>query len=408
MGGVFDAYAPDFVEDPYPTYARLRAAEPFFDEQWGVTFFARHADVAGILKDRRFGRDARGAVPPERIDRDVHDRIYPPQWPTWTAYIRDSFIDLEPPAHTRVRRLVQWAFSRRASESYRDRMLATAEAAIDAALERGTMRAITEYATPIPLTMIAELLGIPAGDQEMLVAWSHRIVRVFDMGCTPDEGDDAEAATIEFVAYCEDLIARHRRSPSDDLVTALIDAVVDGDHLSDRELVATCILALNAGHEATVQAIGNGLLSLAAHPDQYAALRRDPGILATGVDELLRHDTPLQMFERWVLEDLEWNGTVLSQGSKVGLLFGAANRDENVFEDAARLDLERSPNPHVSFGGGVHYCVGAPLAKVELDVAFRVLAERVSAFEVASDHLERTPSLVFRGVREIPLVLRSA
>ncbi len=403
---MFDPYAPEFVEDPYPTYSAIRRETPvFFDETWGVTFFSRHADVAGILRDRRFGRDVRGFVPPERIDREVYDRVYPPQWPSWTSYIRDSFIDLEPPRHTRIRKLVQWAFSRRASESYRDRMRVTAGTVLDRALEVGGMRAISEFATPIPLAMIGELLGVPRDAQPMLVEWSHRIVRVFDEGCTDEEGADAEAATVEFVAYCEELIAAHRRSPTNDLISALIDAEVDGDRLTDHELVSTCILALNAGHEATVQAIGNGLLSLAANPAEYQRLRTDPGLMATGADELLRHDTPLQMFERWVLEDVEWNGHHLRQGSKVGLLFGSANHDETVFPVPSELDLGRSPNVHVSFGGGVHHCVGAPLAKVELDVAFRAFATRVASFEVASDHLERTPSLVFRGVRELPLRL---
>jgi cytochrome P450 len=409
VASVFDAYAPEFVEDPYPTYARLRAESPvFFDETWGVTFFARHADVAGILRDRRFGRDVRDAVPPEKIDREVFDRIYPPQWPTWTETIRDSFIDLEPPRHTRIRRLVQWAFTRRASETYRDRMQVTTDAALDRAVEEGSMEAIGDFATPIPLTMIAELLGVPAADQRMLVEWSHKIVRVFDEACTAEEGDAAEAATKEFVAYCEELLADHGRNPRDDLVTALIDAEVDGDRLTEQELAATCILALNAGHEATVQAIGNGLLALAANPGEYERLRAEPGLMATGADELLRYDTPLQMFERWVLEDLEWNGTPLEQGSKVGLLFGSANHDEAVFEVPSGLDLGRAPNAHVSFGGGVHFCVGAPLAKVEMDVAFTTFAERIASFEVAAEELPRVPSLIFRGVGTLPLTLTPA
>ena len=287
-------------------------------------------------------------------------------------------------------------------------MQATTDAALDRAVEAGGMEAISDFATPIPLTMIAELLGVPSSDQPMLVEWSHRIVRVFDEACTTEEGDAAEAATKEFVAYCEDLIAEHRRAPKDDLVTALIDAEVDGDRLTEQELAATCILALNAGHEATVQAIGNGLLALAAHPAEYRRLRAEPGLMATGADELLRFDTPLQMFERWVLEDLEWNGTHLAQGSKVGLLFGSANHDEDVFEAPGSLDLGRSPNAHVSFGGGVHFCVGAPLAKVEMDVAFTTFAARIASFEVAADALPRVPSLIFRGVGELPISLTPA
>jgi cytochrome P450 len=399
-----DFYSPEFVEDPYPTYARLRAESPvFFDPDWDLTFFAGHRDVSAILKDRRFGRDVRHAMPAEVVDAEVYRRIYPPQWPQWTKFIRGSFIDLEPPDHTRIRRLVQWAFTRRASESYRPRMEEVAEGLLEAALAKGEMEAISEFATPIPLTLIAELLGIPGEDQPQLIDWSHAIVRVFDQGCTEEEGDAAERAVVEFADYLRRLLARRRLDPADDLVTALLQAEHNGDRLGEDELIATCILTLNAGHEATVQAVGNGLLALARLPDQYARLRAEPVLMETAVDELLRFDSPLQMFERWVLEDTEWRGEQLRRGSKVGLLFGSANHDELVFSKPEEFDPARTNNPHVSFGGGVHYCVGAPLAKVELDVALRTFVRRVAWLELAEARLPRLPSLVFRGVQKLPL-----
>jgi unspecific monooxygenase len=402
----FDAYAPDFISDPYPTYARLRRESPvFFDPTWDLTFFARHGDVAGILRDRRFGRDVRSAVSPDDVDQDVYRRVYPPQLPNWTRYIRGSFIDLEPPRHTRIRRLVQSAFTKRASESYRPRMQQTADRMIEGALQRGSMEAIGDYATPIPLAMIAELLGIPPSDQPQLVTWSHAIVRVFDQGCSTEEALTAERAVTEFVAYMGELVEKARRRPREDLVSALLQAEYEGDHLSEEELVATAILTLNAGHEATVQAIGNGLVALAGHSDQFARLRETPGLIGAAVEELLRYDSPLQMFERWVLEDVVWGDTALRRGTKVGLLFGSANHDEAVFDQPQRLDLARHPNQHVSFGAGIHLCVGAPLARVELDVAFSTFASRISEFDVDSDMLSRTPSLVFRGVQELPLRL---
>lgn len=400
----FDAYSPAFVEDPYPTFSILRAESPIFPSaEWGVTFFAQHEDVSGILKDRRFGRDVRHAVPADEIDQEVFDRIYPPQYPTWTFYTRDSFIDLEPPAHTRIRRLVQHAFTRRASNSYRPRLEAAAAALIDQALDKGGMEAISEYATPIPLTMISELMGIPAEDQPALVEWSHAMVRVFDKACTPEEGQRAEQATIDFADYIRTQLADRRRNGGNDLITALLEAEVEGDRLTDDEIIATAILTLNAGHEATVQAIGNGLLALARFPDQYQRLRDDPDLIAPAVDELLRFDTPLQMFERWVLEDLEWKGVALKRGSKVGLLFGSANHDETVFDDPESLDLGRVPNPHVSLGAGIHYCVGASLAAVELQVAFSEFAKRIPEFSITSDDLPRVPSLIFRGVTRLEL-----
>lgn len=401
---MIDWYSPEFLADPYPFYARLRRESPiFYDDDWDLTFFARHPDVAAILKDRRFGRDVRHAVPPEEIDQEVYRRIYPPQWPTWTKYIREEgFIDLEPPRHTRIRRLVQHAFTRRASETYRPRMQATADRLLDQALEAGEMEAIAGYAAPIPVAMIAELLGIPSEDHSRLLDWSHAIVRVFDRSVSPEEGDRAEEAVRSFRDYLTELLESRRRRPLDDLTTALVQAEIDDERLSQDELVATCILVLNAGHEATVQAVGNGLIALWRHPDQYRRLRAEPALAPQAVEELLRFDSPLQMFERWVLEDVEWEGVALRRGSKVGLLFGSANRDPEAFTDPDRLDLGRQENPYLSFGAGIHYCVGAPLAKVELEVAFTTFARRVASFELEVDDASRAPSLVFRGVPRLP------
>lgn len=400
----FDPYSSAFQHDPYPVYSRLRKERPvFYDPDWELTFFTRHADVAGMLKDRRFGRDIRGVT--GDIDPRLYARNYPDHLPTWNRYIRGSFIDLEPPRHTRLRRLVQWAFTRRSTETYRPRLEATASAALETAIERGAMEAIAEYATPIPLVMIADLLGIPQGDQPQLVSWSHDIVRVFDQGCTAEEGARAEHAVSAFVEYIRQVLVERRRNPGSDLVSSLLAANHEGDRLDDDELIATCILTLNAGHEATVHAIGNGLLALASDPDQFELLKTDPaGLAERATDEILRYDSPLQMFERWVLTDLEWSGTELEHGTKVGLLFGSANHDEAVFVEPERLDLRRIDNQHVSFGAGVHYCVGAPLARVELEVAFAAFATRIEKFELNGEP-ERVRSLVFRGMRSLPLAL---
>ena len=403
----FDPYQPEFLANPYPVYAHLRKHTPiFYDRRWNLTFFARHADVERMLRDRRFGRDIRH-VPQAaaRVDPQVYERTYPPQYPVWTRLIRDSFIDLEPPSHTRIRRLVQWAFTRRASRSYRPRMEAEAHRRLDQAAATGTMEAIADYATPIPLVMIAELMGVPAEDQPRLVEWSHRIVRVFDEACTPEEGQSAEQAGIDFIAYMRDLIRSAGAAEVDNLLGHLMRTRIEGDALTEEELIATAVLVLNAGHEATVQAIGNGLMALHAHPDQWRRWQQDRQLTPLAVEELLRYDTPLQMFERWVTEDLDWRGTRLEAGTKVGLLFGSANHDEEVFAKGHELDLGRTPNPHVSLGGGVHFCVGASLAREELKVAFEVLLDRVKSFQLVPDPRERPPSLIFRGVRRLPIKL---
>ncbi|MFQ5523993.1 MAG: cytochrome P450 [Acidimicrobiia bacterium] len=405
---MFDAYDPEFLDNPYPVYARLRRESPvFYDETWGLVFVASHALVSQVLKDRqRFGRDFRHRMGVDAVDPELYRRIYPPQWPTWTAYIRESFIDLEPPRHTRLRRLVSKAFTRRSSEAFRPRMEQVADSILDRALDRGEMEAIEEFATPIPVSMIAELMGVPAEDHPRLLEWSHAIVKVFDERVIEEEGAAAEQATKDFVAYLEGLVEERRRSPGDDLLSAMLDVEEYGETLSDDEVVATAILTLNAGHEATVHAIGNALLALARSPDSYRFLRTEAD-LATAVEELLRFDSPLQMFERWVLEDTEVGGLPLRKGTKVGLLFGAANHDESVFDDPEVLDLARDPNPHISFGAGVHHCVGAPLARVELEAALGRFAARVGGLELhRADH--RIESLIFRGVQRLEVGVTAA
>jgi cytochrome P450 len=396
----FDPYDAAFLADPYPAYARVRSETPIaYSPDWDLTFMARHADVAAVLRDRRFGRQATHVLEPSELARPEVGSGYP----TWERFIRGSFIDLEPPRHTRLRGLVARAFTRRSSEAMRPLVRRTAEELLDRIVEEGRMDVISDYATPIPLEMIADLMGIPDGDRERLLAWSHAIVRLFDYNATPEEGRAADEAVEAFVAYLRPIIRERRARPGDDLVSHMTQVDVDGDRLDEDDIVATSILTLNAGHEATVHAIGNGILALARDPAAYATLHADPGLAASAAEELLRYDTPLQMFERWVLEDLDWEGHRLSKGTKVGLLFGAANRDPDAFDHPDRLDVTRNDRTHVSFGGGIHHCVGAPLARVELEEAFAALARRVRSLELETDDLEYLPSLVFRGVTALPV-----
>jgi unspecific monooxygenase len=267
------------------------------------------------------------------------------------------------------------------------------------------MDVIADYATPIPVAMIAELMGIAEEDHPHLIQWSRAIVTVFDERVTAEEGQAAEQATKDFVAYVEEVLVRRRARPGDDLISAMLEVEDDGDVLTDEEIVGTVILALNAGHEATVHAIGNSLLALAQNPTTYQDARTSD--IGSVVDELLRYDTPLQMFERWVLEDTDVAGYQLKKGSKVGLLFGSANHDESVFSDGEVLDVSRTPNPHVSFGAGLHYCVGAPLAKVELEAALGRFVNRVGTFDLVNVS-DRIDSLVFRGVGRLEVALTPA
>jgi cytochrome P450 len=389
---VFDAYDPEFVRDPYPTYASLRTHGPFHDETWGLTFFSRHADVTGILRSRAFGRDIRHVLPADQVDH----RTYPAHLPRWTRLIRGSFIDLEPPEHTRIRGSVNRAFTRRRAEMQRSDIRALAERLLDGLGTRFDV--IADYATPMPISVIADMMGVPDADHQRLLDWSHAIVRVFDIAATEAEQQRAEQAVGEFADYLRHVLERRRDEPGDDLISELVHS---DDPLPDDDLVASCILILNAGHEATVHGIGNSVLTLTRHAEAFGALADDPDRVSGGADELLRFDAPLQMFERWVLEPVEWSGIALDTGDKVGLLFGSANRDEAVFTDPDAVQLGRDPNPHVSFGLGTHFCLGSALARVELEEALRALAMRFSSLEALDPEPERTPSLVFRGVRSL-------
>jgi hypothetical protein len=257
--------------------------------------------------------------------------------------------------------------------------------------------------------MIADLMGIPAQDHPKLIEWSNHIVKVFDQNVSAEDGAIAEQATVDFVAYLNDKVAQRRAHRGPDLISTMIDVDESGDNLSNEEIVSTSILTLNAGHEATVHAVGNGLMALANNPDQFQRLQSGEVGVGTAVDELLRYDSPLQMFERWVLEDeVEISASSVAKGSKVGLLFGSGNHDADVYgATAEHLDLARTPNPHLTFGAGLHFCVGAPLARVELECAFAAFAERVRSFDVRSVG-PRIESLVFRGVTSLELDLVAA
>jgi cytochrome P450 len=281
---------------------------------------------------------------------------------------------------------------------------------VDGLVERsggtGTVDVLAGMAELLPVAVIAELLGVPEADRPLLRPWSNAIVKMYEYGRTTEVEEAAERAAAEFVAYLRELAAERRRSPGgDDLLTHLVTVRdADGDRLTEDELVTTCVLLLNAGHEATVNVSGNGLLALLEHPDQLARLRADPGLLPTAVEELMRFDSPLQLFERTATEDVEVGGVTVERGRKVAALLGAANRDPAVFADPDRLDVGRTDNPHISFGAGVHFCIGAPLARVELQASFGALLQRTSRIEPARPP-RRRPEFVIRGLADLPVVL---
>jgi unspecific monooxygenase len=394
-----DPRDPAFFGDPYPAYRAIAAAAPtFFWEQYGFWCFARHAHVSALLRDRRFGRQILHLATREELGWDEpSDHVRP-----FHEMERHSLLELEPPEHTRLRTLVNRAFVSRQVERLAPRIAALANDLIDGFAARGEADLLEEFATRIPVVVIAELLGAPAEMWRQLLDWSHKMVAMYQFGRTRAVEDGAVAATNAFSAFLRGYVQQRRGARGDDLISQLIAAEADGGRLSEDELITTCILLLNAGHEATVHGVGNGVKAmLEARIDPREAFAT-PAASACLVDELLRFDAPLHLFTRYALEDVEFGGVALRRGDRIGLLLGAANRDAARFADPDRIDAGRSPNPHVAFGGGIHFCVGAPLARLEMEVALPILFQRLPQLRLAGVPRYRD-SYHFHGLEALPV-----
>ena len=394
---LLDLTDPAVVADPYGAFAAARARAPVqWHEGLGLWLAFTHAEANAVLRDRRLGRIW--------TDREPAGRFA-----AFNLVHRNAILEMEPPDHTRLRRLISTAFARGHVERLRPWVRQLAGALVDRLVERsvGTepVDVISGMAEELPVAVIGELLGVPPADRPLLRPWSNAIVKMYEYGRTAQVEDDAERAAGEFVDHLRALAAERRRAPGEDLLSHLVSVRdSDGDRLTEDELVTTCILLLNAGHEATVNVTGNGLLALLERPGQLQRLRADPGLLGTAIEELMRFDSPLQLFERTATEDVAIGGVTVRRGQKVAALLGSANRDPAVFADPDTLDVGRAENPHISFGAGVHFCIGAPLARVELQASFAALLERTSRLELAAP-ARRRPGFVIRGLRELPVVL---
>ncbi|MFD5724590.1 cytochrome P450 [Streptomyces sp. NBC_00523] len=393
----FDPWSAAFVADPYPAYAELRATgrAHYFEatDQWLVPHYA---DVSALLRDRRLGRTYLHRFTHEEFGRTPP----PPEHEPFETLNGQGLLDLEPPDHTRIRRLVSKAFTPRTVEQLVPTVQRLAAGLVDDFVEQGGGDLLAAVAEPLPVAVIAEMLGIPESDRAPLRPWSGAICGMFELNPSEDTARAAVRASLEFSAYLRELIAERRAHPGTDLISALVAAHDEGERLTEQEMVSTCVLLLNAGHEATVNTTVNGWWTLLRHSEQLAALRADHGLLPTALEELMRYDTPLQMFERWVLDDIEIDGTVIPRGSEVALLFGSANRDPSRFAAPDTLDLARRENPHITFGAGIHFCLGAPLARVELTASFGELLRKAPGLRLAAEP-EWNPGYVIRGLKEL-------
>ncbi|MCL7466015.1 cytochrome P450 [Phaeovulum sp. NW3] len=363
---------PAFVQDPYPFYERLRAAGPFV--HWGdydLPVTANAAVVGAALRDRRLGREA-----PAELAPPIPEHLAP-----FYAVEAHSMLELDPPRHTRLRGLVLRAFTSRRIAGLAPEIATLCHRLIDA-LPAGGCDLITGFAQPLPVIVIARLLGVPEDRAGDLLTWSNAMVGMYQARRSRATEEAAVAATQDFVAFLTDYIAHKRRHPADDLISHLIAAEDNGTTLSTEELIATCILLLNAGHEATVHTIGNGVKTLLEQRSQAAILTVDqiPGT----VEEILRHDPALHLFTRWVHADLDLSGQTFRRGDRIGLLLAAANRDPNLWDAPTRFDPTRPVRTHFSFGAGTHFCIGAPLARLELQTALPILFQRLPGLHLTA------------------------
>lgn len=368
-----------FYQNPYPFYARQNQSHPgFFWEEYGHWCFADFKTVSALLRDKRFGRDILHVASREEIGLPEPK----PHTADFDLTEKYSLLNLEAKAHTRLRTLVNRAFVSRQVEQLRPRIRQLAHEMIDAFEGKDSVDLIKAFAAPIPAIIIAEMIGLPAEMAPQLLNWSNRMVTMYMYNVTRETELDANQAAADFMAYLREVIAERRKAPREDLLTHMLTSDRDGDVLSDDEVMSTTILLLNAGHEATVHTTGNGVKSILESGLDPQSLFATPEQAAASVEECLRFDAPLHLFTRYTLEDTELAGIPLRKGDVVGLMLGAANRDPNRFGNADTFDPFRTDGANVSFGAGIHFCIGAPLARIELQEAMSVLFERLPKLRI--------------------------
>jgi len=399
-----DINRPDFIASPYAELRSLRDEMPVFhDPVWDKVFFTRHADISVLLRDKRLGRGMLHRYSREELGWPPPD----PRQAEFRRYQDNVFMDQEGQAHSRIRSLVTKVFTPGRVEGLRGVLESTTHKLIDAVEADGKCDFVGAIAEPLPVLMIADLLGIPEDGRANLRRWSSAIVKMYELGHTEEQIQEANHAATDFMEMIGAIAAERRVQPHDDLISDLVRVEDQGDKLTEDELRATCIFLLNAGHEATVNGSALGLRALFQNPGQFALMKQaveqnNTALLKTAVDELLRYQTPLPMFERYVLEDMEFNGADLKRGTEVALLYISGNHDPRRFQHADQLDLTRADNPLLTFGLGTHYCLGAPLARLELQLLFNVLFKRLPGIRPDGE-AQFSKGFVIRGLANLPV-----
>ena len=392
---MIDFNNPTFVANPYEQLKALREiGKPVWHEGMQIFLAARHNDANDVFRNKSLGR----------IFTDKSPAF---EWETFNWLHSDSILDSEPPKHTRLRSLVAKAFNRNKIEGMRpavERITQQLLDAIDEKVKSGeSFDLIADYAEPLPVKIIADLLGFPESEEHLLRPWSQSIVKMYEVNPSEQYQIEAKKAAGEFAEYVRNLAEHRKINPGKDLITDLAMVEENGEKLNSHELVATCVLLLNAGHEASVNAFGNGMVAALERPDQAELLRKNSrAITETALEEFMRFDAPLHLFERTATIDTELGGVKIEKGQKIAALIGSANRDSSVFEKADEMDLTRDPNPHIGFGAGIHFCLGAPLARLEMSVSLPALWEKYPNMQLAGTPVRR-PTFVLRGYESVSI-----
>ena len=396
----FDVGDPAFIANPYPVLNELRETAPIFwnegSGQWMVT---RFEDVSTARRDRRMGRDYSHRFSAEEIGRTEPDS----RWANFNDHERWSLLCLEPPDHTRLRRLISKVFTPRAVAKLEGQIRSFSDELLDGCADRGTFDLLTDYAQPYSVAVICSMLGVPRADADRLLEWSHSIVKMYELSASDEVKAAADRAAGEYIDYTRDLIESKRRNPDGLLVSELAQVEDGGETLSEDEIICTTMVLVEAGHEATVNTLGNGFRALMHHRGQWERLTSGAVEPSVAVEELLRWDSPLQLFERWVLEPgVVIGGQELAVGDEIAMLFGSAQRDPRRFDDPDRFDVGRNDPSHIGFGGGIHFCIGAPLARQELSRSVAGFVERFPDLQLAAEPSYHQ-TFVIRGLRSLTL-----
>ena len=390
---LFDPIRDGVPPDPYPLYDRLRRDDPVHRSSTGRWLLTRYEDCSSVLRHPDMSTAQRQAT----SDSDTAQLL--------AAYLSTLMLFNDPPAHTRLRSLVNKAFTPRMIERLHPRITALVNELLDVAAEAGNIDVISGLGRPLPVTVIAEMLGVPAEDQDSFRGWSEALARTVDPNMDEQTASRAGAAGIEFMGYFAAMAEERRKNPQDDLLSGLVAAEEEGDRLTADELVTNCILLLIAGHETTTNLIGNGTLALLRNPAELGRWRADPTLAKTAVEELLRYDSPVHLTARTAMRDVTVGGTQIKAGETLSVLLAAANRDPAEFTDPAVLDIGRTENRHLAFSSGPHFCLGAALARAEGQIALTALITRFPHIELTGGELEWNPTTTLRGVRALPLSL---